>query len=96
MMGNQIGTIAATFDRPSCDLPFPAGYNYDLSLIGSMELINMCASPGVNIVSEWTNAEEALGGTLCLLVHAIHGVEADRPRPRQYDHWTRICMQRGD
>ncbi|KAJ5102462.1 hypothetical protein N7532_002991 [Penicillium argentinense] len=90
--GQIVGTITTTFDRPSHDLPFPARYRHDLSLITNPELIDFCAPPGVNIVPEWANAEDALGGQpvfCCMLFTQWKGGAPDANKMTSKRRFTR-------
>lgn len=56
------GTIKFTYDSPSKFLPYPSGYNHDLSLITSKTLPMVKSPPNVGEVVDWAAYEDALDG----------------------------------
>ncbi|CAG8939211.1 unnamed protein product [Penicillium salamii] len=63
-----IGTITHTYDTPSNDKPFPAGYNHDLCLISGRSLPDVVSPPGYPSVTGWATYSKALDGQDCYVV----------------------------
>ncbi|PTU25680.1 hypothetical protein P175DRAFT_0469193 [Aspergillus ochraceoroseus IBT 24754] len=60
----QIGTITVTYDRCSRHhlIPYPYGFQHDLSLVTGPNLPQLTSPPGTPRVTEWGPYEEALQG----------------------------------
>jgi hypothetical protein len=76
-LNSKIGTITRTYDNPSATLPYPKGYNHDLSLITSPDLPDICTPRGIEMIPEWAKYEDALDGETvfeCILdiIHRKH------------------------
>lgn len=71
LYNGQVGTIKFTYDSPSKFLPYPSGYNHDLSLIASKTLPMVKSPPNVGEVVDWAAYEDALDGqpVFCCLFH---------------------------
>ncbi|KAI9789824.1 MAG: hypothetical protein M1816_005741 [Peltula sp. TS41687] len=62
LTNQKVGTIEYTYDTPSPHLPFPAGYQHDLSLVTDKELPWVTSPPGVATINGWAQYDEALDG----------------------------------
>ncbi|PGH11337.1 hypothetical protein AJ79_04953 [Helicocarpus griseus UAMH5409] len=55
-------TVTTTYDNPSSMLPYPNGYQHDLSLLTGPNLPHITTPPDVGKITGWANYEEALDG----------------------------------
>lgn len=62
LYNEQVGTIKFTYNNPSKSLPYPSGYNHDLSLITSKILPIVKSPPNVGEAVDWAPYEDALDG----------------------------------
>ncbi|KAK2785042.1 hypothetical protein FQN52_008764 [Onygenales sp. PD_12] len=58
----KAGTVTTCYDDPSPTLPYPAGYRHDLCLSTGPNLPHISSPPGVGMVTEWAEYEDALDG----------------------------------
>ncbi|CAG7990623.1 unnamed protein product [Penicillium nalgiovense] len=64
----MIGTITYTYDTPSNDKRYPAGYNHDLCLISGPSLPDEVSPPGHPSVTGWASYSSALDGQYVYIV----------------------------
>ncbi|KAF8247725.1 hypothetical protein K440DRAFT_628282 [Wilcoxina mikolae CBS 423.85] len=59
-----VGRITATYEKPSATIPFPWGYQHDLSLISAPTLPTMYPPPNLLIVHQFADPKGALAREL--------------------------------
>ncbi|PGH11338.1 hypothetical protein AJ79_04954 [Helicocarpus griseus UAMH5409] len=79
--GNGLGTVTRCFDTPSSELPYPAGYEHDLSLVTAEQLPEIISPPGMGRVTGWASYEDALDGKPVFLMRCNTVAPSGREYP---------------